>query len=158
MKDAGRRVVGRLRLQAPVGFAHQFFAPRLAGFLDAHPRLTIEVIAKNGLSDFVGEALDAAAFIGEVPERNVVARLLGRGPFLTCATPEHLAKNCAPMTPEELHRHPAVGIRSSSTGVALPFLFKCDGDVSLLQLNCRAVFEASEPAVEMAASGGACCR
>ena len=154
VKDAGRRVVGHLRLQAPVGFAHQFIAPRLASFLDAHPRLTIEVIARNGLPDFVGEALDAAVFIGEVPDRNLVARLLGRSPFVTCAAPEYLAKHGVPLTPEDLHRHHTIGVRSSTTGAALPFRFKRNSEVSHLQLNCRAVFEASEPAVGMAASGG----
>jgi LysR family transcriptional regulator for bpeEF and oprC len=154
VKDAGRKVVGHLRLQAPVGFAHQFIAPRLAGFLDAHPRLTIELIARNGLPDFVGEALDAAVFIGEVPDRDVVARLLGRSPFVTCAAPEHLARHGVPLTPEDLHRHPTIGIRSSTTGAALPFRFQSNGEVFQFQLNCRAVFEASEPAVEMAASGG----
>lgn len=68
MKDDGRRVVGHLWLQAPVGFAHQFISPRLADFLDAHPRLTIDVIARNGLPYFVGEALDAAVFIGQLPD------------------------------------------------------------------------------------------
>lgn len=154
VKDAGRKVAGHLRLQVPVGFAHQFVAPRLAGFLDAHPRLTIELLARNGLPDFVGEALDGAVFIGEIPDRNVVARFLGRSPFVTCAAPGYLAKHGIPPTPEDLHGHHTIGVRSSTTGAALPFRFKRDGEVSHVQLNCRAVFEASEPAVEMASSGG----
>lgn len=154
VKDGGRRVAGHLRLQAPVGFAHQFIAPRLAGFLNAHPKLTIELFARNGLPDFVGEGLDGAVFIGEVPDRNVVARPLGRSPFVTCAAPGHLARYGVPQTPEDLHRHPAIGIRSTTTGAALPYRFMREGKVSHLQLDCRAVFEASEPAVEMAASGG----
>jgi LysR family transcriptional regulator for bpeEF and oprC len=154
VKDGGRRVAGHLRLQAPVGFAHQFIAPRLAGFLNAHPKLTVELFARNGLPDFVGEALDAAVFIGEVPDRNVVARLLGRSPFVTCAAPGHLTTHGIPRTPEDLHRHPAIGIRSTNTGTALPFRFMRNSEVNHVHLNCRAVFEASEPAVEMAASGG----
>ena len=154
VKDGGRRVAGHLRLQAPVGFAHQFIAPRLPGFLTAHPKLTIELLARNGLPDFVGEALDAAVFIGEVPDRDLVARLLGRSPFVTSAAPEHLARYGVPRTPEDLHRHPAIGIRSSNMGAALPYRFMKDGEVTQLRLGCRAVFEASEPAVAMAASGG----
>ncbi|MCA3574203.1 MAG: substrate binding domain-containing protein, partial [Aestuariivirga sp.] len=154
VKDAGRKVAGHLRLQAPVGFAHRFVAPRLATFLEAHPRLSIELFARNGLPDFAGEALDGAVFIGEVPSRNVVARLLGRSPFVTCAAPGYLAKHGRPLAPEDLRRHATIGIRSSTTGAALPWRFLRAGESSLLHLDCRAVFEASEPAVEMAASGG----
>lgn len=155
LKDAGRKVAGHLRLQAPVGFAHQIVAPRLPGFLDSCPGLTIEILARNGLPDFVGEALDGAVFIGEVPERDLVARPLGRSPFVTCAAPAYLARHGVPDTPESLHAHSAIGIRSSTTGAALPWRFQRSGeDVMHLHLQARAVFEASEPAVEMAASGG----
>ena len=155
VKDGGRKVAGHLKLQAPVGFAHQIAAPRLPGFLDAYPDLTIEILARNGLPDFVGEALDGAVFIGEVPDRDLVARPLGRSPFVTCASPEYLARHGVPETPEGLHGHHTIGIRSSTTGAALPWRFrKTDGEVFHLPLQARAVFEASEPAVEMAASGG----
>ena len=154
VKDSGRKVAGHLRLQAPVGFAHQIIAPRLPGFLDAFPGLTIELFARNGLPDFVREGLDGAIFIGEVPDRDLVARPLGRSPFVTCASPDHLARRGVPVAPDDLHRHPTIGIRSSTTGASLPWRFLRDGEVSFLSLDCRAVFEASEPAVEMAASGG----
>ena len=78
IKDAGRKVSGHLRLQVPVGFAHQILSPRLPVFLDSHPQLTIELFARNGLPDFVSDGLDGAVFIGEVPDRDLVARPLGR--------------------------------------------------------------------------------
>lgn len=154
LKDAGRKVAGHLRLQTPVGFAHQIAAPRLPAFLDAHPQLTIEILARNGLPDFVNEALDGAVFIGEVPDRDLVARKLGRSPFVTCAAPAYLDRHGVPDRPEALRRHRTIGIRSSATGAALPWRFQQGGEVSFLPLETRAVFEASEPAVEMAASGG----
>ena len=155
LKDAGRKVAGHLRLQAPVGFAHQFVAPRLPAFLDTHPDLTVEILARNGLPDFVGEALDGAVFIGEVPDRDLVARPLGRSPFVTCAAPGYLARHGVPRTPEDLHAHATIGIRSSTTGTALPWRFRTPaGEVVHIPLQARAVFEASEPAVEMAAAGG----
>jgi LysR family transcriptional regulator for bpeEF and oprC len=155
LKDAGRKVAGHLRLQAPVGFAHQFVAPRLPKFLETYPGLTIELLARNGLPDFVGEALDGAVFIGEVPDRDIIARHLGRSAFVTCAAPDYLARQGVPDTPEGLHTHATIGIRSSTTGTALPWRFqKPDGETFYIPLQARAVFEASEPAVKMAASGG----
>jgi LysR family transcriptional regulator for bpeEF and oprC len=154
VKDAGRKVAGHLRVQMPVGFAHQIAAPRLPAFLDAHPDLKIEILARNGLPDFVSEALDGAVFIGEVPDRDLVARPLGRIPFVTCAAPAYLARNGAPTVPDDLHAHRTISIRSSATGAPLPWRFHRVGETTLLHLEARAVFEASEPAVEMAASGG----
>jgi LysR family transcriptional regulator for bpeEF and oprC len=154
VKDAGRKVDGHLRLQTPVGFAHQIAAPRLPAFLNAYPGLTIEILARNGLPDFVNEGLDGAVFIGEVPDRDLVARPLGRSPFVTCAAPEYLARHGTPTEPGDLPAHQTIGIRSSATGASLPWRFLRNGEVSHVQLETRAVFEASEPAVEMAASGG----
>ncbi len=129
IKDAGRKVAGHLRLQVPVGFAHQILAPRLPALLAAHPQLRIEVLARNGLPDFVGEGLDAAVFIGEVPDRDMIARKLGCSPFVTCAAPEYLARHGVPECPEDLHHHAVIGIRSSTTGASLPWRFLRDGVV-----------------------------
>lgn len=154
VKDAGRKVEGHLRLQTPVGFAHQIVARRLPAFLDAHPGLSIELLARNGLPDFVRENLDGAVFIGEVPERDVIARPLGRSPFVITAAPAYISRHGAPSSPEDLHRHLTISIRSSTTGAPLPWRFFRNGETTFLPLASRAVFEASEPAVEMAASGG----
>lgn len=154
VKDAGRKVEGHLRLQTPVGFAHQIVARRLPAFLDSHPGLRIDLIARNGLPDFVSENLDGAVFIGEVPDRDVVARPLGRSPFVICAAPEYLARHGTPTAPDDLHGHHTISIRSSDTGAPLPWRFFREGETTFLHLPSRAVFEASEPAVEMAVSGG----
>ncbi len=154
VRDAGRKITGHLRLQTPVGFAHQVAAPRLPAFLDAHPGLTIEILARNGLPDFVSEALDGAVFIGEIPDRDLIARPLGRMPFVTCAAPSYLERYGTPAAPEDLLAHRTIGIRSSTTGAPLPWRFQHGGEVSLLHVEARAVFEASEPAVAMAVSGG----
>ena len=154
VKDAGRKVEGHLRLQTPVGFAHQIAAPRLPAFLETYPGLSIELIARNGLPDFTSERLDGAVFIGEVPDRDVIARPLGRSPFVFCAAPAYLARHGTPQVPEDLHRHRTISIRSSTTGAPLPWRFFRNGETQFLHLASRAVFEASEPAVEMAASGG----
>lgn len=154
VKDAGRRVAGHLRLQAPVGFAHQIAAPRLPAFLAAYPDLRIEILARNGMPDFVNEGLDGAVFIGEIPDRDIIARPLGRNPFVTCAAPRYLAEHGVPRCPEDLHDHHTIGIRSSVTGAALPWRFLKDDETRFLHIESRAVFEASEPAVEMAAAGG----
>lgn len=154
LRDAGRKVSGHLRLQTPVGFAHQIAATRLPRFLDTYPNLSIEILASNGLPDFVNAGLDGAVFIGEIPDRDLIARPLGRSPFVTCAAPSYLADHGMPKTPEDLHDHHTTGIRSSESGAALPFRFSQKGETMLLQFEARAIFEASEPAVEMAASGG----
>ncbi|WP_171052676.1 LysR family transcriptional regulator [Ruegeria sediminis] len=154
VKDAGRKVAGLMRLQTPVGFAHQIVAPRLPALLGEYPGLSIELLARNGLPDFVGESLDAAVFIGEIPERDLVARVMGRSPFVTCAAPDYLARHGTPATPQDLASHHTIGIRSSETGASLDWRFSRGGEVSRMPMQCRATFEASEPAVEMAASGG----
>lgn len=59
-QGVGAGLEGRLRISAPVTFARLHLVPRLGSFLDAHPKLRIELLMDDRVVDLVAENIDAA--------------------------------------------------------------------------------------------------
>lgn len=149
-----KRARGTLRVQIPVGLSRMVVAPALPGFIEPFPELGLQLLSRNGFPDFVGDNIDAAVFIGEPPEQNIIARPLGRIPFITSASPDYLKKHGVPQTPDELIDHECIGIISSGTGNNLDWRFEEQGIARHVATRGRLAFESSEAAVAAAVAGG----
>lgn len=97
-------VRGRLRIHADVFFSRHILGPRLPTFLDAHPELTLEVVARDHTSahDLVGGGFDAAIRFDEPRGTGVVARRLLQTRIITCAAPSYVARHGRPRHPSDL--------------------------------------------------------
>lgn len=144
---------GVLRVQMPVGLVRLVVAPALAEFSARHPDLRIEVLSRNGLPDFQRDRLDAAIFIGDVPDRDLIRQTLGRVPLRTLVSPAYRAARGVPRTPEDLAGHDCLALLSATTGQQLDWRFVRDGQTLLVPVRARLVFDASEPAVAAAVAG-----
>lgn len=149
-----KRPRGNLRIQVPVGLSRMVVAPALPGFLEPYPELGMQLLSRNGFPDFVADNIDAAIFIGEPPEQNIIARPLGRIPFITSAAPDYLKKHGVPHTTDDLAEHECIGIISSGTGTNLDWRFQVDGAEKHVVTHGRLAFESSEAAVAAAVAGG----
>jgi DNA-binding transcriptional LysR family regulator len=105
-EDAARslqgELIGRLRLAAPMSFAHQHLSPAIAAFLTEHPRLEIELDLNDRHVDLVEEGFDLAVRIGVLQDSSMIARLLAPCHRVVCASPAYLASHGEPRTLEEL--------------------------------------------------------
>ncbi|MDB6455107.1 LysR family transcriptional regulator [Falsirhodobacter sp. 20TX0035] len=93
---------GRIRLSASVAFSQRRIAPCLPTFLNAHPGVTVELIATEQRVDLVREGVDLALRQGPVSE--VGERLVGDAHLLV-ASPTYLAQHGTPKVPEDLDAH-----------------------------------------------------
>lgn len=98
-------VVGRLRLSAPMSFGIRHIAPVLAELAKRHPRLEMEVSYNDRLSDLIAERFDAAIRIGALRDSSLVARRIAPARSVVVASPDYLARNGYPKTPEDLAAH-----------------------------------------------------
>jgi DNA-binding transcriptional LysR family regulator len=57
-------------------FARLVLAPRLSGFLAAHPQLSVELLVRDTLGDLVSEGIDVAVRFGEPEPSGLIARKL----------------------------------------------------------------------------------
>jgi DNA-binding transcriptional LysR family regulator len=109
-------VRGRLRVNVDPFFSRLLFAPLIAEFLSLYPDLSLELIAKDQLGDFVGEGFDIALRFGTPPESSLVAKKLLETRTITVASSAYLTAHGIPASPSDLINHTCIQVRDSLTG------------------------------------------
>src|SRR5579864_368032 len=73
-RGLGAGLVGRLRVCAPVTFGRLHVAPRLGDFLEAHPKLRLELVMDDRRIDLLEENIDVALRLGALADSTLTAR------------------------------------------------------------------------------------
>lgn len=106
---------GRLRVSAPLLFAHLALGRIAADFIAAYPEVRLEVTADDRFVDLVGEGYDVVIRVNPSPDQDLVGRCFVRDQLLIVA-PASLARppwGDAPDTPVPI---PAVLLSSAPEG------------------------------------------
>lgn len=98
---------GTVRVTAPVAFGRRHMMPLVAGFLDVHPAVRVELVLADRNLD-LEEGLDAAVRIGRLADSSLVARRVGEVRRVLVASPNYLAARGTPRTPPDLAGHDAI--------------------------------------------------
>lgn len=103
---------GLLRL-AVSSIAERFISgPLLAGFLDAHPAVQIDVTVTDEEFDIVAEGYDAGVRLGEVIDQDMIAiPVSGEQRQIAVAAPAYIERFGKPSHPSELAQHRCIGWR-----------------------------------------------
>lgn len=111
-------VRGKLRVNLDPVFYRTILGQQLVQFMDAHPDLEIEFIARDHLGDLVIEGFDLAVRFGEPRTSTLVARKLLDTAVVTVAAPSYLARTGRPAKPEDLEgpNHRCLEFRNPETG------------------------------------------
>jgi DNA-binding transcriptional LysR family regulator len=102
--------VGMLRVVAPHAFGQQQLVAPLAEYLARYPRMTVDWVLHDRTPDFIGEGIDCAIRVGEVPDPSMVAIRLGDVPRIVIATPGLFAGRALPVHPDELSALPWIAV------------------------------------------------
>jgi DNA-binding transcriptional LysR family regulator len=102
------RLSGRIRLSAPTTAGIKRLPQIIAGFVDRHPDVTIEMSLSDKRADLVAEGYDLAVRIGQLRASAMIARRVGTYRFACCASPDYLARHGTPEHPEQLRELRAV--------------------------------------------------
>jgi DNA-binding transcriptional LysR family regulator len=97
--------VGVVRLAAPLTFGIRHLAPALAEFMTLHPGIKIDLRLSDAFVDIVGEGIDVAIRIAELPDSSLRARRLGPVNGHIVASPEYFARMGRPRHPADLATH-----------------------------------------------------
>ena len=98
-------VAGPLRIASSVSFGRLQIAPRLQGFLQRYPDITIDLQLSDQNVDLVSEGVDVALRIGDLKDSSLIARQVGLTRRLTVASPAYLKQHSALQSPGDLVRH-----------------------------------------------------
>jgi DNA-binding transcriptional LysR family regulator len=96
---------GPLRITAPTSFGRLYVAPNLKGFLDAYPRISVQLDLSDAFTDLIDERIDLAIRIATTISAGLVAHRLGASRRVLCAAPGYLAVRGEPTEIEDLEHH-----------------------------------------------------
>jgi DNA-binding transcriptional LysR family regulator len=112
IRDAEARISGQesaasgsLRISAPTSFGRLHVAPNLKGFLDAYPRVELQLDLSDAFSDLIVERIDLAIRIAPEIGPGLVAHRLATSRRILCAAPSYLEQNGRPERIEDLARY-----------------------------------------------------
>ena len=111
------KVSGTLRLNVPRVAFPDVIRPLLSRLTEAHPDLTVELIADDALADIVGDGFDAGVRLGNMVAQDMVAVRLSP-PFqaIMVASPAYIARRGRPETITDLGGHACIGYRQLASG------------------------------------------
>ena len=142
---------GVLRITAPVLFGQRFIAPILRDYLDAHPKVTAEALFLDRIVDLIGEGLDVAVRIGNLPDSSLSATRVGAVRRVTVASPGYLARHGMPKAPGELTGHRV--IFPSGTGGAVAFEYVAGRSRQTVRLEPALSVNTMQAAIDAAVAG-----
>jgi DNA-binding transcriptional LysR family regulator len=115
-------VTGLLRITSSSAFAPLYVVPTVRAFLETHPKLDIELDVSDRYVDLIGQGIDLAIRIGELPDSNLKAKHLTNLRRVVFAAPSYLATHARPRRPEDLVHHQCIVRTAARDGNAWPFI------------------------------------
>src|ERR1700736_4742673 len=94
---------GRLRINAPPPAIDLVLAPMVTPFLEAYPKIELEIVAESSLVDIVDAGFDAGVRYGEHLAQDMIAVSLGPPErFAVVASAQYVARHGRPKQPKDL--------------------------------------------------------
>ena len=107
-RGEGAGLEGRLRVCSSVTFARLHVVPRLAAFMEAHPKLSLDLVMDDRYVDLLEENIDVALRAGELADSSLTARKLASCERYVVASPDYLRRKGTPAAPSDLMDHTAL--------------------------------------------------
>lgn len=142
---------GTLAVTAPVLFGKMFVLPGITDYLRQYPDMEVSATFLDRVVNLLEEGFDVGVRIGELPDSGMRALRVGEVYPLICASPQYLAANGMPKSPEELSGHTIV----SALGVTplVEWRFK-DGERRIaVRVHPRLTISSNDCAIDAVRSG-----
>jgi DNA-binding transcriptional LysR family regulator len=105
LTESKEKPAGRIKVTTTVGFGSTWLAPRLQGFLDMYPDVTMTLLLDDADLDLAMREADVAIRMHAPKQPDLVQRHLMQIHWLVLAHPDYLAKHGTPTRAEELDDH-----------------------------------------------------
>ncbi|WP_193161614.1 LysR family transcriptional regulator [Microbulbifer hainanensis] len=109
---------GVIRINTSRVAARLLLEPKMETFLARYPKLKLELILDDGLSNIISSGMDAGIRLGEsLAEHMVAVPVTPPMSMAIVGSPEYFAKHGTPETPDDLLQHNCLAFRFTSSGV-----------------------------------------
>jgi LysR family transcriptional regulator for bpeEF and oprC len=131
---------GLLRVDMTSSFARAVVLPVLHEFQTRHPAIDLTLTLGDRPVELVQEGVDCVVRAGTpASSALLVARHLGSFDWITCASPDYLARCGTPDSLDALDGHDIVGYQSAATGRATDWRFTVDGAEHTIAAGTRLI-------------------
>jgi DNA-binding transcriptional LysR family regulator len=128
------QVQGGLRISITMDFGRRVPTPLVLRFLQANPKLQVELLFDDHVVDMVEQGIDVAIRMGRLADSTLGASYLGLNPWSLVAAPDYLARRSKPMTPGDLASHDALICSSVQSDSRWHFM-GAKGEAVTVQVN-----------------------
>lgn len=117
MGDTRDAPSGMVRINTSRLAAKALIEPHLAEFHERYPKITLELVMADSLSNIIADGFDAGIRLGQSLAEHVVAIPLTPDlSMAVVASPAYLERNGVPRVPGDLVKHNCINYRFSGTG------------------------------------------
>lgn len=155
--DAARllsaEVSGSLRINAPHAACRLILMPLVTRLLVRHPKIAVEIIGDNAMTDVVADGFDAGIRMGDRVAKDMIALPIG-GPqrFAVIGSLSYLDGRGIPRRPQDLAGHACIRQRFPD-GRLFKWEFERDGSACDIEVEGPLTFGDQELMVEAAVQG-----
>lgn len=96
---------GRIRIAAVQDIGINLVSPIIAEFAAMHPRLEVEMLFEDKVTDLVASAIDISVRAGRIQQQSYRGRKVGSVRFILVASPDYLARTEQNISMENLEKH-----------------------------------------------------
>ncbi|MCK0099653.1 LysR family transcriptional regulator [Qipengyuania sp. S6317L1] len=126
---------GTLRVTSSTAFGSQWLVPRLRGFMELYPEISVEAVLSDSHVDIAEERIDLAIRLGPRPSGSFVGTKLMDTRYYVVATPDYLAQNGVPPEPGDLGLRQCVLL--SLPAYRSSWTFRCPGSLVEIPVHGR---------------------
>ena len=105
LTESKEKPAGRLKITTTVGFGTAWLAPRLQGFLDQYPDVSVTLLLDDADLDLAMREADVAIRMHPPKQPDLIQRHLMTMQWIVLASPEYLQRHGTPQRPEDLDNH-----------------------------------------------------
>lgn len=148
---------GLIRLNSSRIAARLLIEPHLGEFLSRYPKVRLELVMNDGLSNIVAGGMDAGLRLGESLDEHMVAvPVTPPIEMAVVGSPAYFARHGLPETPADLMRHNCLAYRFTSSGSIDRWTFTSpdtEGRTVVVEPHGSAVFNDDENMLNAALQG-----
>ncbi|MGV6871895.1 LysR family transcriptional regulator [Pseudochelatococcus sp. B33] len=147
-------IAGGVVITAPELFGRLHVMPVVESFMAAFPGTRVRVLLLNRMVDLVGEGVDVAIRLAELPDSSMTAVKVGEVRRLTCAAPDYLDARGRPGHPSDLVNHWCIGLNEAGAEELWRYRESASTRrVRSVRVTCRLALNSAAAAIEAAERG-----
>lgn len=154
LSELRERPAGIVRLTCTDHVSEYVLREKIAAFIRDYPEIKVEIFLDYGLTDIVGQRIDAGIRQGDLLSKDMIAVRIGADwRFSLVGAPSYFARYPAPDTPYDLQQHNCAGLRLTTSGGLWAWDFQKEGKEFSVRVDGQLTYNSIMPGFQAALDG-----